>query len=165
MRITSSAVLTKKFWKYQSRASRNFGSRRRSYNFNIRFTCSCVAFPMFSPMCFRFLRPCKTVSTGSLIPIVMPDPRHPVRQSFFIPALWCQVQEVIGPNQNIQSSCIRRVGVENFTTGILVEHAGARTLFPPELPLHFEVIERVALLQLFLGERNMIVEIEIAPRR
>src|SRR5262249_47219635 len=56
--------------------------------------------PYFSPIHAWFLRPSKTIraSTLSLIAIVMPNPRHPVRQPFFIPALWRQVQKVIGPD-------------------------------------------------------------------
>src|SRR5271155_2073028 len=50
--ITSSSDVGLKFRTYQSRASRKRGSRRMSYNRNIRLTCSCVTSPIASSWIF-----------------------------------------------------------------------------------------------------------------
>src|ERR1700741_3152186 len=70
----------------------------------LRLPCFLSSICILLIYCKSEVPPHCLAETALHVAIVMPNPRHPVRQSFFISALWRHVQEVIRPDQNIQTS-------------------------------------------------------------
>jgi hypothetical protein len=54
---------------------------------------------------------------------VVANPGHGVREGGFVAAFGSHVEEVVGPEKNIQAAGVGGVGVEDFAGGIFAENA------------------------------------------
>src|SRR5271170_2430279 len=95
------------------------------------------------------------------IAIMVAHPRHGERQAVFVAALGDEIEKVVRPHQNIQSSRIAGIRMKDLARRIPGEDAGSRALFAGELFRGVVVVDLTAGL-LLRCEGNVVVEIEIA---
>src|SRR5262249_61001239 len=95
---------------------------------------------------------CKELMTdghGSFVPVVVPDPRvHP--SVLLLTAERCDVEQIVGVEEEIQPALIRRVRVKD-TPAVPQEHAEARQLAFREPDLGRAVERRRALVVVILA--------------
>src|ERR1700687_3825152 len=96
--------------------------------------------------------------------VVMSNPRHAEGQTIFVPAFRREVEEVIRPDQNVEPTPVGGIGMEEIATGILIKEARARSFLVPKSNV-VVVVGDLTLRHLFLGERHVIVAIEVVPER
>src|SRR5258708_20258307 len=60
--------------------------------------------------------------------VVMSKPRHAEGQAIFVPTFRCQVEEVVGANQEAEPAPVSGISIEDFPAGILVKDARSRAL-------------------------------------
>src|ERR1700731_1835166 len=94
----------------------------------------------------------------------MAKPRHGKRQSLFVAAFGHEVEIVVSVHRRLGAACVSGVGVEDFSVLVLVKHADSGRFRTGECP-QIEVIVHLALGEFLLGERHMIVSVEIVAVR
>ena len=94
----------------------------------------------------------------------MSNPRHAEDQAILVATLRHQVEDVIGAQQDVKPASISGIGVEDVAAAILVKDTSARSLLRPELD-GVVVVGDFSFRHLLLGERHVVVAIEVVPER
>src|SRR5882762_2853611 len=112
----------------------------------------------------RPIRPIFIRQLAICVPVVVPNPSHRKRQAIFVPALRHIIEIIVRAHRHLRTARVGRIGVEDVPGFILEEHADSRSLFARKR-LHFVVVVHLAARLLLLGERHVIIPIELIPVR
>src|SRR5882762_3450941 len=94
----------------------------------------------------------------------MSNPRHAEGQTIFVSAFRRKVEEVVSPDQNVEPACVGGIGMEGISASALIEDACTWSFLAPKLD-HVVVVWDFPFRHLLLGERDVVVAIEVAPER
>src|SRR5262249_49253685 len=94
------------------------------------------------------------------VTVVMANPGHGEGQIVFAAALGNQVQVAVRIETGFGAAGVSGISVENIAVLVFVENADAGSLSTGKFR-HVEVVVHLALRQLFLGERRVVVVIEV----
>ena len=93
--------------------------------------------------CLRLLPlRCGLDEITAIIFVVMPNPRHGVRQSVFVSSLRHKIKEVISADQDVESSRIGGIGVKDLAVSVPEEDARTGPFLAGELRHRVVVIRR-----------------------
>ena len=87
---------------------------------------------------------------------------HPVHGSALVAAFRRDIEEHVGPKHLLAAAPVAGIGVEDVAVGVLVEHAVTGELVEPLIG-QLVVVEDLAFREVFLGERDVKVVVEVVP--
>src|ERR1035437_8639714 len=96
--------------------------------------------------------------------ILVVAPHPPLRTVTLVAPLGRHVDEVVGAVHDVDAACVRRVRVEHHAVRIFVEDADALAFGVGRI-LQLVVVERPSVLDLFFGERDAEVAVEVGLER
>src|SRR5262245_9334743 len=99
------------------------------------------------------------------VSIMMADPRHGEGQAVFVTALRCEVKKIVRAEQEVSTTCIAGVGMEDVAGCVLVENTDAWKFFGWGSGNVIVIVVHVAPGYVIFRERDVIVEIEVGSVR
>src|SRR5258705_1374470 len=112
----------------------------------------------------RPIRPILVRQLAVRVSVMVPNPSHRKRQLIFVPTLWHIIEIIVCAHRHLRAPRVSRIRVEDVSGLVLVEHADARPLFARERR-HLIVVVHLAARLLLLGERHVIIPVEVIPVR
>ena len=90
-------------------------------------------------------------------------PLHPFHDLVLVAAFRREVEVVVDAEHDVAAARVRRIGVEDVAVFVLVEDADAGQLVEAVLLVDpFIIVVELARSHLLVGERHMVVEVEVA---